>query len=121
MSDTLKQSTDSALIAADKVQGTAVFNRTGERLGTIKDIYIDKRSGKAEYASMAAGGVLGVGAKYHPVPWSFLDYDTDKDGFVVDLDKDALEATPAYEEDALYAENTPWRGEVTDYFGARGV
>src|SRR5579871_842292 len=121
MSDTLKQSTDSALIAADKVQGTAVFDQQGERLGTIKDIYIDKVSGKAEYAAMAVGGALGIGAKYHPVPWSMLDYDTDKNGFVVPLDKDSLEATPAYGEDALYAADYPWRGEVTDYFqGAEG-
>lgn len=116
MADSLNKSTDSALIAADKVEGTAVFDRNGERLGSIKDIYIDKVSGKAEYASMSVGGVLGVGARYHPVPWSVLNYDTEKDGFVVPLEKAELEATPAYDEQALYAADYPWRGEVTDYF-----
>jgi sporulation protein YlmC with PRC-barrel domain len=119
MSDTLKQSTDSRLIAADKVQGTAVFDRRGERLGTVKDIYIDKRSGQAEYASMSVGGVLGVGARYHPVPWEILDYDVDKDGFVVDLDKDALEAAPAYADEDLDAADYGWRTEVIDYFSTR--
>jgi uncharacterized protein YrrD len=121
MSDTLKQSTDSRLIAADRVQGTAVFTRNGERLGTVKDIYIDKRSGHAEYASMAVGGVVGIGAQYHPLPWSILDYDTGKDGFVVDLDKDSLEATPAYGDEDLNAADFGWRNEVTDYFNSRGT
>lgn len=121
MSDTLKQSTDSALIAADKVEGTAVFDRKGDRLGTIKDIYIDKISGKAEYASMAVGGVIGMGARYHPVPWSILDYDPTKNGFVVPLEKTDLEATPAYDEQALYAADYPWRGEVTDYFQSKAA
>jgi uncharacterized protein YrrD len=116
MSDSLKQSTDSALIAADKVEGTAVFDRNGERLGVIKDIYIDKVSGHAEFASMSVGGVLGVGARFHPVPWSMLDYDTQKDGFVVGLEKAALEETPAFGEEDLSEPDYAWRGEVTDYF-----
>jgi hypothetical protein len=120
MSDSLKQSTDSPLIAADKVQGTAVFDRQGERLGTVKDIYIDKRSGHAEYASMSVGGVLGVGVRYHPVPWAILDYDTDMDGFVIDIDKDTLEAAPAYGDEDLESADFGWREAVIDYFAMRG-
>jgi hypothetical protein len=119
MSDTLKQYTDSRLIAADKVQGTPVYDRQGEKLGTVKDIYIDKLSGQAEYASLALGGVLGVGAQYHPIPWSILDYDTAQHGFVVDIDKRVLEASPAYEDERLAAADDAWGGEVTTYYDDR--
>ena len=116
MSDPMKQSTDSSLIAASKVDGKAVFDPAGEKLGTIKDIYIDKRSGEVEFAALAFGGVLGVGAKYHPLPWRELDYDTSKDGFVVSLAKRALEESPSFADTDLSGENTAWGEEVRSYY-----
>jgi uncharacterized protein YrrD len=120
MSDPMKQSTDSALIAASKVEGKAVYDTGGERLGTVKEIYIDKLSGEVEFAALAFGGVLGVGAKFHPLPWTALDYDTDKDGFVVDIDKSALEASPSYEQDRLTGADYGWGAEVRDYYSNLG-
>jgi hypothetical protein len=60
------------LIAADKVQGTNVYNITGDNLGSIHDLMIDKATGKVAYAIMAFGGFLGIGNQYHPLPWSLL-------------------------------------------------
>ena len=119
MNDMPEKSTDSRLICADRVEGTTVYDRQGEKLGTVKDIFIDKVSGRVEYASMAFGGMLGMGEKYHPVPWSALDYDTHRDGFVVDLDKKFLEASPSYEGDGLAGPENEWGGEVSDYYSDR--
>jgi hypothetical protein len=119
MSDTLQQSTDSRLIAADKVQGTPVFDRDGEKLGSVKDIYIDKRSGHAEFASLAFGGVLGLGEKYHPLPWRALTYDVDLNGFVVDIDREVLTSGPAFLTDELQGDDLGWDDEVRDYYGER--
>ncbi len=116
MSDSLHQSTDSRLIAADKVSGVAVFDLNREKMGSIKDIYIDKMSGHAEYASMSFGGLLGMGEKYYPLPWSALTYDTDLDGFVVGLEKRVLEDAPRYAEDRLTDDDYGWRDEVSGYY-----
>src|SRR6185436_14493076 len=86
------------LIAASKVNGTHVYNSQGESLGSIYDVMIDKQSGKVAYAVMAFGGFLGLGADYHPLPWSVLTYDTRQRGYVVDLDKETLEGAPRYAE-----------------------
>ena len=85
-----------ALIEASKVQGTAVFNSKGEKLGSVDDVMIDKRSGNAAYAILSFGGFLGIGSGYHPIPWSKLKYSTDMGGYVVDIDKTVLEGAPAY-------------------------
>jgi len=84
------------LIASDKVEGTAVYNRRGEKLGTVKNFMVDKRSGKAEYAVMSFGGFLGMGDSYHPLPWNVLTYDVNQGGYVVDLDKSTLQGAPSY-------------------------
>jgi len=89
--------TSGSLIAAEKVEGTNVYNRQGEKLGTVDDIMIDKVSGKAIYAVMSFGGFLGMGEKIHPLPWSTLKYDERKGGYVVDLDKTMLEKAPTYD------------------------
>ena len=52
----------SILIAADKVQGTDVFNTGGDRLGSIHDLMIDKQTGQVAYAIMSFGGFLGIAA-----------------------------------------------------------
>jgi hypothetical protein len=35
------------LIASDKVEGTAVYNATGERLGSVYNFMVNKRSGQS--------------------------------------------------------------------------
>ena len=48
------------LIASNKVEGTPVYNRRGERLGTVSSFMVDKRSGPVAYAVMSFGGFLGL-------------------------------------------------------------
>jgi hypothetical protein len=95
-SDTVAQDETSSLIAASKVEGTNVYNRRGESLGSIYDVMIEKRSGKVGYAVMSFGGFLGMGERYHPLPWAVLDYDERQGGYVVDLDKERLQRAPSY-------------------------
>ncbi len=82
--------TSGSLIAAEKVNGTDVYNMNGDKLGNVDDIMTDKVSGKAIYAVMSFGGFLGIGERQHPLPWSALTYDESKGGYVVNLDKRQL-------------------------------
>ncbi|SPH17436.1 hypothetical protein DEA8626_00958 [Defluviimonas aquaemixtae] len=84
-------------VRASSVTGTDVFNLQGDKIGTVDDIVIDKKSGAARYAVMSFGGFFGIGETYHPLPWEKLSYDSRLAGFVVDLDKQKLEAAPRFE------------------------
>jgi len=121
MADALRQPTDAALIAASKVEGRPVFDRAGERLGAVKELYIDKLTGEVEFAALSVGGVMGLGATYHPLPWRALTYDTEKDGFVVDVDRERLEQSPAYDVERLSRPDYGWGPEVREYFGCTGA
>ncbi len=106
------------LIASDKVEGTAVYNRQGERLGSIYNLMVDKRSGQVEYAVMSFGGFIGIGDSYHPLPWKALKYDTNQSGYVVDLDKSRLQGAPSY----AASETPDWRDpsysrRIDDFYG----
>ena len=83
--DTVRET--STLIAADKVQGTDVFNTGGDRLGSVHDLMIDKQTGQVAYAILSFGGFLGIGNSYHPLPWPLLRYDTSLGGYTVEIDQ----------------------------------
>ena len=110
----------SSLISSDKVEGTAVYDRRGEKLGSIHSVMIDKISGKVAYAVMSFGGFLGMGDSYHPLPWHVLTYDTGQGGYVVDLDRNKLEEAPTYatSETPNWSDRR-WGQQVHDYYGTR--
>jgi sporulation protein YlmC with PRC-barrel domain len=92
-----------SIISANKVTGTNVYNTEGDHLGEIHDVMLDKRSGKIAYAVMSFGGFLGIGERYHAVPWATLKYDTRQAGYVIGLTVDQLKGAPTYALDALPA------------------
>ena len=107
------------LIASNKVEGTAVYNRQGERLGTVYNFMVGKRSGQVAYAVMSFGGLLGMRESYHPLPWNALTYDTNQGGYAVDLDKNRLSNAPSYRsgEDPFSSDPTYGR-RVRDYWAS---
>ena len=106
------------LIAASKVNGTTVYNTAGEKLGSVYDVMIDKRSGKADYAIMSFGGFLGIGDSYHPLPWQTLTYDERQGGYVVNIDRSRLEGAPSYRpSDALPWDDPAYGRRVDEYYG----
>ena len=105
------------LISSDKVEGTSVYNRADTATTEIYTVMIDKYSGQVAYAVMSFGGFLGIGERYHPLPWKALAYDTRLGGYVVDVSREQLERAPSYARD-----ETPWNQpgygrSVHDYYG----
>jgi sporulation protein YlmC with PRC-barrel domain len=105
------------LIASDKVEGMPVFRPSGERIGTIARVMIDKLTGKVAYAVMSFGGFMGIGEDYYPLPWSLLKYDANLDGYAVDLREDQLKGAPKYSKDESWDWANRRRGKnIHDYY-----
>jgi sporulation protein YlmC with PRC-barrel domain len=109
--------TSSDIISSEKVEGTSVYSTAGDKLGSIDDVMIDKRSGHVRYAVLEFGGFLGVGADRYPLPWSMLKYDTEMDGYVVPLDKERLKDAPRYSSDLAPAYTGEYGRKVHDHYG----
>lgn len=103
-------------ILASKVQGTPVYNEKGEKIGHVEDVVLDKMSNNIMFAVMGFDGFLGFGEKYHPVPWSMLDYDEEKGGYKVPLSKDVLEQAPSYRIEDLTRNDSNIRAETQSYY-----
>lgn len=117
MAETIAIDETNRLISSDKVDGTTVYDRQGEKLGSVRNFMVDKRSGKAEYAVLQFGGIFGIGSEYYPLPWDMLTYDTGLGGYVVEISKDRLEAAPRYEERAEPEYDHIYGRQVYGYWG----
>ena len=88
-----------SLIASDSVEKTTVCRSSGEKIGTIQRLMIDKLSGKVAYVVLHFGGFLGFGEMHFPVPWAALKYNLQREVYEVDITEEQLRSAPSYAED----------------------
>jgi hypothetical protein len=105
-----------SLIASDRVEGTRVYGADGKHIGSIERLILGKRDGRVAYAVLSFGGFLGIGHDHYPLPWDKLSYDTQLDGYRIDLTKEQIEGAPSYadDDDSWYNDNGR---RVYDYYG----
>ncbi len=109
------------LISSDKVEGTAVVDRDGNKLGQIQSFMVDKYTGRVAYAIMSFGSTFGFGGSLFPLPWPVLEYDVGHDGFALAITKEQMAKAPRFEADK-HPEYTPeYRQSVISFYRPGGV
>jgi sporulation protein YlmC with PRC-barrel domain len=106
-------------IRASRVIGTEVKDNGGNVIGKIEDLILDKTDNAIMFAVVGFGGVLGMGEKFHPVPWSALDFDPEFSAYVVPISKQQLETAPADTiKELTKNDGTGIRDRAVDYYKA---
>ncbi|MBA3477819.1 MAG: PRC-barrel domain-containing protein [Lautropia sp.] len=105
------------LISSSKVQGTEVYGASGDHVGEIDHLMIERVSGRVAYAVMSFGGILGMGKAFYPIPWNALKYDTALDGYRTDVTRDQVESAPAYTGGETFDwSNEDWNSRVHEHY-----
>ncbi|QJR15139.1 PRC-barrel domain-containing protein [Usitatibacter palustris] len=108
------------VMSASTLEGDSVVNRQGETLGDISEIMIDVRSGTVAYAVLSCGGFLGIGDKLFAIPFSALTLDAERKCFVLDINKERLEAAPGFNKDHWPAfANMAYATDLHTYYNVR--
>ncbi len=105
------------LISSEDVEGTKVCDSSGNRIGEIDHLMIDRSSGNVRYAIMSFGGFLGLGHSHYPVPWNALKYDASVGGYVSNITEQQLRDAPEFSDDSWT--NREWETDWHDHFGAK--
>lgn len=106
------------IVRSDDVIGVAVENPEGENLGKIEELLINKESGQVEWIVLSFGGFLGMGDKWFPMPWRMFSYNTNREKFVINVDKEKLKNSPGFDKN-----NWPdmkvsgWDSSFSRYYG----
>jgi len=116
---TSAQRTGKLLIESDKVEGTAIYDVSGNAVGSVKRLMIDKLSGRVADTVASFGGFLGIGADEFTIPWNKLTYDPSLGGFRTDINPDQLKGSPTFYRENDYGWSDRQREqELFFYWGA---
>ena len=109
------------LIASNKVEGTPVYDRHGDRLGTIHNFMVDKIRGHVVYAVLKHGsGFLGFDDRFYPLHWDQLRFDSRLGGYRVNITEEGLKALGSWDRDMHWNERRDRDREIDrDRIGRR--
>jgi hypothetical protein len=79
---------------ASKINGSPVYNRDKEKIGTIDDLIVGAGD-RPVYLVLSVGGFLGMGTRLVAVPFSSIRI-VDKQMQLPDATKDSLKALPEF-------------------------
>ncbi len=105
------------LVSSNKIEGTPVLTRDGDKLGAVAAFLIDRFDGQVDHVVVAMGGVLGLGSSYHPVPWCLLRFDPSRDGYVLSIDKAVLSSGPSFKAGGNELFDAAYAARLLSYFG----
>ena len=84
------------LLSSSTLIGVSVNNAQGEKMGKIREIMIDPRSGQLLYAVVDSIASFGIGKqKSFAVPWQALQVNLDQTEIVVQLDRGLFPMMPS--------------------------
>lgn len=105
---------------ASKIMGTDVHDMKGEKIGSVRDIVIDPKTGNIDYAVVSFGGIMGVGSKYFAVPWKSMRPTDDARNYALNVDREALKTAPGFDKDRWPdMANQDWANDVERYWQNR--
>ena len=106
------------LVSASTLSNDDVYNRQGEKLGSIKDLMMDIQSGRVCYAVLSFGGFLSLGEKLFAVPWSALAVDTENQRLLLDTNEVRLKDAPGFDKDNWPNMADPfWEENIQSFYG----
>jgi sporulation protein YlmC with PRC-barrel domain len=109
--------TGKPLIESDRVEGTTVYDRNGNNIGSVRRLMIDKLSGRVAYVVVAFNTFLGLGGDEYTLPWAKLTYDPRLEGFRTDISEQQVRDAPDFyrEEDYAWTDRSRER-ELHEYW-----
>jgi sporulation protein YlmC with PRC-barrel domain len=79
--DTSARPLDHPNISSEDVEGVAVYDVQGKKIGKVDHLVIEKASGRVATVVLNVNGFLGLGHSHVELPWSALKYSSRLNGF----------------------------------------
>ena len=81
---------------ASKLLKSNVYNKDGEKIGTIDDFIVGGEN-EVSFAILSVGGVLGIGDRLVAVPAKLFTSNKEQQVILAKVSKEDLEALPAFQ------------------------
>lgn len=89
----------SSVISVRSLEDYQVLDVSGETLGTVEDVLLDEKLGKARFFVLALGtGAFGMHKSRYVVPADAVRLDTENEALVVDVAPERFEDAISFED-----------------------
>lgn len=105
------------LYRSSRIIGANVRDPRDKKIGQIKDLILDGGRGEISYAVVNFGGVMGVGKKFHAIPWQALEPSDDGNYYILRADSETISQAPGFDK-ARWPDMTDrkWNAEIDRYW-----
>ncbi len=109
---------DSGLALEDltqDVRGLDVYDRDGDQIGTVRDLYADAEERKVRFLDVSAGGFMGLGERRFLIPVEAVSEVREDGVVVVDQKRRKVAESPLFDADVV--PQPPYQDELYEYYG----
>ncbi len=96
------------------VRGLDVYDRDGDAMGSVEDLYVDEGERKVRFLEVGAGGFLGIGERRFMIPVEAVASIGD-DRVTLEQGRDRVAGSPPFDTDVVPP--TAYQQEIYDYYG----
>src|SRR5207248_3133948 len=95
-----QSSTTTSYVQTSKIVGMKVKDSSGQEVGVVKDVVLDRNTGCMAYTVLSTGGTgtgVTVGGKTVAVPWTVYTTTSDPSVMAVRIERDRVYNAPAFD------------------------
>lgn len=95
----LERLSDSILIVVDPsqdIRGRVVLDKAGEKVGKVRDLFIDVADRKVRFVEIAHGGFLNIASEHYLIPAEAITQITSQ-SIQIDQTSDQIASAPSYD------------------------
>ena len=95
-----------------------VYDVAGEQIGSVADLYVDRKSRRPRYLVVSAGGFLGIGKKQFLIPVEEVSRDVGEERVTIMVPKEKVLNSPEFDQD-IGVPNADVQRAIDAYYGHR--
>jgi len=116
-----QSTTSTSYVQTSKIVGMKIKDSSGQEVGVVKDVVLDRNTGCMAYTVLSTGGTgtrVSGGGKTVAVPWTVYTTTSDPSVMTVRVERDRIYNAPAFDYARIdeYS-NSGWINNVYSYYG----
>ncbi len=108
------------LSATEGIIGKTVHDPRQEKVGVIKDLFIDPETNQPVFVVLAEGGFLGLGSDHVALPWHMLEFNTNSGNVLLEENIKKIQDAPELDLDKLKNSDRDEIEKLVGYYGQQG-
>ena len=99
-------------------RGLDVYDNTGEQLGSVEDLFVERETRLASFLIVSAGGFLGMGKKHFLIPVEEVRREVSEERVTLNQDRDKVLNSPEFDP-GVGVPNPDLQRAIEAYYGHR--